>query len=109
MIMIREMASTTDMNFYRLESCHSTWIFDQEHMRFRRVLKGLSLDTESATTAWRSYFGLEVDPVSESFLVMLNPQGTRLLRSWQHSACCSQCDAVSTVELSRHELQNVAS
>ena len=47
-------------------------------MRFRRVLKGLNLDARNASTAWRPYFGLELDPYSESFVVMLNAEGTRL-------------------------------
>ena len=33
-----------------LESCHSTWIFDTERLRFRRILKGLALDAHAATT-----------------------------------------------------------
>ena len=39
-------------------------------MRFRRVLKGLALDAHAATTAWRAYYGLEIDPISESFVVL---------------------------------------
>ena len=69
-----------------LESCHSTWLFDPARMRFRRILKGLDLDARNASTAWRPYFGLELDPISESFVVLLNPEGTRLLRSWRHVA-----------------------
>ena len=72
-----------------LESCHSTWIFDTDRLRFRRVLKGLALDAPAATTAWRAYYGLEIDPISESFVVILNPEGTRLLRSWRHVEHCS--------------------
>ncbi len=52
-----------------LESCHSTWLFDTTRMRFRRILKGLNLDARNASTAWRPYFGLELDPYSESFVV----------------------------------------
>jgi hypothetical protein len=63
-----------------LESCHSTWLFDTERMRFRRVLKGLE-DSRRATTDWRPYYGLDLDPVSESFVVLLNEDGTRLLAS----------------------------
>ena len=88
-----------------LESCHSTWLFDTTQMRFRRILKGLSLDARNASTAWRPYFGLELDPYSESFVVMLNADGTRLLRSWRHVEHCPQCGGEATAELSLDELR----
>src|ERR1019366_9320190 len=81
-----------------LESCHSTWLFDTERMRFRRVLKGLDLDNHPASTGWRPYFGLDIEPVSESFVVLLNPEGTRLLRSWRHVEHCAQCGGEATGE-----------
>jgi len=86
-----------------LESCHSTWLFDTGRMRFRRILKGLDLD---ASTAWRAYFGLELDPLSESFVVLLNPEGTRLLRSWRHVDHCPQCGGDATAELSVDDLRS---
>jgi hypothetical protein len=91
-----------------LESCHSTWLFDTARMRFRRILKGLNLDTRNASTAWRPYFGLELDPYSESFVVMLNAEGTRLLRSWRHVDHCPQCGGEATAELSIDELRAAA-
>ncbi|MGD0321753.1 MAG: hypothetical protein ABSC00_09175 [Acidimicrobiales bacterium] len=92
-----------------LESCHSTWLFDTERMRFCRVLKGLARDDRpSASTGWHAYFGLEVDPVSESFVVLMNPEGTRLLRSWRHVDHCTQCGGEATGELSLEELQSAA-
>lgn len=91
-----------------LESCHSTWLFDTEQHRFRRILKGLDLDSREAATGWRPYFGLDIDPVSESFVVLLNPEGTRLLRSWRHVERCSQCGGEPTGELSLSDLQSAA-
>ena len=91
-----------------LESCHSTWLFDTTQMRFRRILKGLNLDARNASTAWRPYFGLELDPYSESFVVMLNVEGTRLLRSWRHVQHCPQCGGEATAELSLDELRSAA-
>ena len=88
-----------------LESCHSTWLFDTERMRFKRILKGLDLDTRQASTGWRPYFGLDMDPLSESFVVLLNPEGTRLLRSWRHVEHCPQCGGDATAELSIEELR----
>ncbi len=87
-----------------LESCHSTWHFDTERMRFRRVLKGLEFDARLSSTTWRPYYGLELDPDSETFIVLLNPQGTRLLRSWRHVEHCSQCGGGATRELSIDEV-----
>ncbi len=87
-----------------LDSCHSTWIFDPARMRFRRILKGLDVDAARATTDWRPYFGLEIDQVSDSFVVLLNQEGSRLLRSWRHVDHCPQCGGEPTVELSRKDL-----
>jgi hypothetical protein len=91
-----------------IESCHSTWLFDTERMRFRRILKGLDLDASQVSTGWRPYYGLETDPLSPSFVVMLDPEGTRLLRSWRHVEQCSQCGGEATAELSLDELRSAA-
>ncbi len=90
-----------------LESCHSTWVFDTENMKFRRILKGLDLDAHQASTAWRPYFGMELDPFTESFVVLLNADGTRLLRSWRHVEHCSQCGGEATGEFSVDDLRAV--
>jgi len=73
-----------------IESCHSTWEFDTERSRYRRVLRGFG-EGPAATTEWRPYYGLEIDPASDTFVVVLNADGTRLLRSWRHDADCAQC------------------
>ncbi len=73
--MISDVVPPTGDALFVLESCHSTWIFDTDRMRFRRVLKGLALDAHAATTAWRAYYGLEIDPISESFVVLLESGG----------------------------------
>lgn len=104
--MIRGVEADPTDGLLVLESCHSTWLFDTGPMRFRRILKGLDLDARNASTAWRPYFGLELDPLSESFVVLLNPEGTRLLRSWRHVERCPQCGGDSTVELSVEELRS---
>ncbi len=54
------------------------------------------------------YFGLDLDPVSESFVVLLNEDGTRLLRSWRHVEHCTQCGGEATGELSLDELRIAA-
>jgi hypothetical protein len=88
-----------------IESCNSTWLFDTERMRFRRLLRGADVGRHTATTEWRAYFGLEVDPHSESFVVVLNAEGSRLLRSWRHTNDCAQCGGRATAELSLDEIR----
>lgn len=88
-----------------LESCNSTWIFDTLRRQFRRVLKGADGAARPVSTAWRPYHALELDDASESFVVVLNAEGTRLLRSWRHLAHCPQCDGEPTTELSADELR----
>jgi len=87
------------------ESCNSTWVFDREHMRFRRILKGIEIDRRAVTTEWRPYFGLDVADDSEAFTVLLNSKGTRLIRSWRHGTDCAQCGAHGTAELSLEEIE----
>ncbi len=90
-----------------IESCHSTWLFDQDNTRFRRVLKGQAGGPVS--TSWQPCFGVEIDPDSESFVVLLNPEGTRLLRSWRHVEHCAQCGGEATTEMTLGELRSAAS
>jgi hypothetical protein len=33
-----------------IESCHSTWIFDTDRMRFRRILKGTEVGGQPVVT-----------------------------------------------------------
>ena len=47
-------------------------------------------------------------PISESFVVLLNPEGTRLLRSWRHVEHCPQCGGNQTAELSLDELRGAS-
>jgi hypothetical protein len=89
-----------------IESCHSTWIIDMAHSRFRRLVKGLNGQTTAASTEWQACYGVEIDPLSESFVVLLNPEGTRLLRSWRHVEHCAQCGGEATSELSLRDLRS---
>jgi hypothetical protein len=86
------------------ESCHSTWLFDRSGHRFRRILKGVTSGDQLVTTEWRPYYDLHVDPDTEAFSVILNPEGSRLLRSWRHTHDCDQCGGHATNELSLDEL-----
>jgi len=87
-----------------LESCHSTWLFDTDHSRFRRVLKGVATGEHPVLTEWRPYHSLHIDPRSETFTVILNPEGTRRLCSWRHTHDCTECGGHETAELSLDEL-----
>lgn len=91
-----------------LDSCHSTWLFDVEAGRFRRILKGLDLDPALAATEWRPYEALELSDTSEAFVVVLNASGTRRIRSWRHVDGCEQCEGERTVELSVEDIRRFA-
>ncbi|HEV7688494.1 MAG TPA: hypothetical protein VGQ80_18095, partial [Acidimicrobiia bacterium] len=68
-----------------LESCHSLWIFEPGRGRFRRVPRGTRLDMPSPENEWTRYYRLELDASSGAFSVGLNPDDTRVLRSWLHA------------------------
>jgi hypothetical protein len=88
------------MGYLTVDSCHSRWTFDTERLRFRRMPKGPGLELLMATTQWRPYHELLLDPLSDSFEVILNDAGTRVLRSWRHrEGVCPQCGAARTEEL----------
>ncbi len=93
--------------FLVLESCHSTWLFDTVERRFCRVLKGPRLDSPVATE-WRHFDRLVLHPESDAFVVFLDASGTRLLRSWRHTARCEQCGGNVTGEMSLADLRRVA-
>jgi hypothetical protein len=90
-----------------LESCHSTWLFDPVNLRFCRVLKGPRMSA-SVATQWRSYDHLVIQPDSDAFVVYLDSSGSRLLRSWRHTAHCDQCGGEVTAEMSLADLRRVA-
>ncbi len=89
-----------------IESCHSTWIIDRDNSRFRRMVKSAHRTSAPVATEWQPCYGIEIDPLSESFVVLLNPEGTRLLRSWRHVEHCAQCGGEATSELSLHDLRS---
>jgi hypothetical protein len=83
-----------------LQSCHSTWVFDVGRGRFRRVPRGVDI-TMPSEQEWHPYYRLEVDASTGAFAIALNPDGTRMLRSWVHEEPCLHCLAAdATGELS---------
>jgi hypothetical protein len=93
-------ARLSGANLLVIESCNSTWLFDHEKARFRRVPRGTPIDLPAPDAEWQRYFRLEVDPETDAFLVSLNESGSRLLRSFRHTPPCQQCEPHGTVELS---------
>ncbi|MHB8246591.1 MAG: hypothetical protein ACYDGN_14825 [Acidimicrobiales bacterium] len=104
----RPLGNSSDGEFLVLDSCHSTWLFDVAGRRFRRVLKGLDVEPSLAATDWRPYERLELAEGSEAFVVVLNPAGTRRIRSWRHVAGCEQCEGERTSELSLEDLRRLS-
>ena len=66
----------------RIESTHSTWLFDTEKMRFCRLPRGVDPSSIPLEREWQPYFGLELD-TEGAFTVALNAEHTRLLRAWR--------------------------
>jgi hypothetical protein len=87
-----------------IESCHSTWVFDADRLRFRRIVKGAVVGGEPVATGWRPYYRLDTPAGSETFTVHLDLAGTRLLTSWRHGRDCTQCSEHTTGEMSLERL-----
>jgi hypothetical protein len=78
-----------------IESCHSTWEFDPNRSRYRRVPTGGRFDT---AVPWREYTRVVLHEDDESMEIYL-PGGQRVLRTWRHLGACSSCGR-GTTELS---------
>ena len=66
----------------RIDSAHSTWLFDEERSKFARLPRGVDPSSLQLDGDWRDYFGLEIE-VSGAFTVALNQEHTKLLRAWR--------------------------
>ncbi len=67
----------------RIESAHSTWLFDTERCRFRRLPPEVDPDAPALDADWEPYFSLDIDDDTGAFTVTLNEDGTRLLRAFR--------------------------
>ncbi len=92
------------MHIITLESCHSTWIFDTQQLRFCRILREITVGQRRISTEWRAYWGLDVDPRGRTFTVILNEAQTRLIRSSIHTSTCIECGGSPTRELSLDDI-----
>jgi hypothetical protein len=78
------------------DSCHSRWVFDTERLRFRRVLRGSDRVLGEVVTEWRPYEELQIDEASGCFVVVLDQESRRMLRSWIHRGhVCQHCETSS--------------
>ena len=93
------------MNVITLDSCHSTWIFDNRQLRFCRILRGIAVGRRRVSTEWRPYWELEIDPHGKAFTVVLNETRTRLIRSSIHTQDCARCGGFPTTESSLGDIQ----
>ena len=93
------------MDVMVIESCHSTWIFDTDRMRFCRILKDIRVSHRCVTTEWRPYADLEIDEQAETFSVYLKADRSRLIRSWRHTHDCTECAGNQTAELSVEDIR----
>lgn len=73
-----------------LESCSSTWIFDETAHRFRCVPRGAPVSL-AVPARWAEYHSIEIDSSRSVFTVELDPDGTRLLRVSLHRDPCPRC------------------
>lgn len=71
-----------------VESCAYRWFFDAERSRFRRLPRTAALDGFS-DVPWQDYASLEFSTVGNSFVVALDPHGTRLLSATGHGEGCT--------------------
>lgn len=82
-----------------LHSCGATWHFQPARMRFRRRLEGIG--EKDLFTGWHPYFGLEFEPGSEGFVVLLDPGRARTIRSRLHRSedhSCGDCADGATAD-----------
>jgi hypothetical protein len=70
----------------RIESAHSTWLFDRERRRFRRLPPDVDPDAPALDSDWEPYWSLDIDDETGAFTVTLNEDGTRLLRAFRTPA-----------------------
>ena len=73
-----------------LESCSSTWIFDEAAHRFRCVPRGTPVSL-AVPARWTTYHRIELDESRSRFTVELDRDGTRLLRVALHRDPCVRC------------------
>lgn len=89
-----------------IESCSSTWVFDEPRGRFLRGPRGSNVEHLAASGDWDGYHRLEQHD-DGTFIVLLNEDGSRLLRSRRHAEGCPRCGESPTEELSLDSIKSL--
>ncbi len=107
-----DMTGNSELLYF--ESCNTSWCFDQQSRRFKRIPRPTGRQasaTDFAVVKWEEYFALNFNDGSDEFTVALNSEESKLLRSWRHSDNCTHCfgdeAAYSTEEISVSELSHL--
>lgn len=90
---------------HQIESCSSTWLFDEPRKRFLRGPRGSKPELLAAAVEWEEYHRLD-ESDDGSFVVVLNEDGTRRLRSHRHVEGCQRCGEAPTEELSLQSIKD---
>lgn len=80
------------LGYPSVESCGFLWLFDANRNRFRRVPRGVAPELVGAPDEWVRYHRVELQVDRSCFVVTLDVDGTRVLRSWLHFDPCAHCD-----------------
>ena len=60
------IAGRVPFSMRRIESTHSTWLFDSERMRYCRLPKGVDTSSLPLEREWQPYFGIELDVIGRA-------------------------------------------
>lgn len=106
------MTGNSDVLYF--ESCNTSWCFDQENLRFKRIPRPQGRQASKSdfvAVPWEEYFEINFSDTTDEFTVVLNKMESRLLRSWRHSENCVHCfgkkDTYSTEEISVNQLKDL--
>lgn len=65
-----------------LPTSNSWWIFDDQHMRYRRIPRDMNPSAFVLDGDWEKYSDLEIDADQSAFTVFLNDEKTRIMRGY---------------------------
>ncbi len=65
-----------------LPTSNSWWIFDDQHLRYRRIPRDMNPNAFVLDGDWATYADLEIDADRSAFTVFLNEEKTRIMRGY---------------------------
>lgn len=68
-----------------LPTSNSWWIFDDAHLRYRRIPREMNPEAFVLDGDWTPYSDLEIDADRSAFTVFLNEEKTRIMRGYIES------------------------